>query len=272
MSGGRARAWRSAWFLGFVVTTFFSFDAVLAGQHIDIGAWVSWLGPACLILAIRGLPPRSAAGLAFATSLLPYAAVMHWLYVIVRVHLGGETWLGVLNLLGFSVYHASFTALFAALASWLARERPASPLVLAALWAGCGYLSAVVFSGFPWCTLGNAQQPNAWLMGLVPWVGVYGLTFAVALGGASLAELATGRWRRGVYGLAAVLALHVIGAASIQLQRASDTEDVATVRVAIAQGNIPQDLKWADDFRERTLRIYEELTREAAASGASVVV
>ncbi|NNL67404.1 MAG: apolipoprotein N-acyltransferase, partial [Myxococcales bacterium] len=45
-----------------------------------------------------------------------------------------------------------------------------------------------------------------------------------------------------------------------------------TVRIAVAQGNIDQGVKWSREWADRTLEIYERLTREAAAQGAQWVV
>jgi apolipoprotein N-acyltransferase len=42
--------------------------------------------------------------------------------------------------------------------------------------------------------------------------------------------------------------------------------------VAVLQGNIDQGVKWSRDWAERTLAIYEDLTRAAAADGARLVV
>jgi apolipoprotein N-acyltransferase len=44
------------------------------------------------------------------------------------------------------------------------------------------------------------------------------------------------------------------------------------MRVAVLQGNIDQAVKWSPEWAERTLEIYEELTRAAVAEGAEVVV
>jgi len=42
--------------------------------------------------------------------------------------------------------------------------------------------------------------------------------------------------------------------------------------VAVVQGNIEQGAKWSPEWFERTLGIYESMTREAGAAGAQVIV
>jgi hypothetical protein len=44
---------RAAWLAGYVITTFLSFPHPVGGIVLDLGRFVSWLGPACLLL---GLP------------------------------------------------------------------------------------------------------------------------------------------------------------------------------------------------------------------------
>jgi apolipoprotein N-acyltransferase len=45
-----------------------------------------------------------------------------------------------------------------------------------------------------------------------------------------------------------------------------------TLRVALTQGNIPQDIKWDPAFQEATIAVYERLSRQACAGGSDLVV
>jgi apolipoprotein N-acyltransferase len=168
-------------------------------------------------------------------------------------------------------YVAAFTAAFAAGAAWLARAHvPARPFALAALWTALDHARAFALTGFPWATLGYAQQGNPALMGLAPWLGVYGLSFTTALGGAGLAALAEGgaARRAGWHALAGVLALVVLGA----LWAARPLPAWPSVRMAVLQGNVDQGEKWSPQRLDRTVLRYEGLTRRAAQAGARIVV
>ena len=44
------------------------------------------------------------------------------------------------------------------------------------------------------------------------------------------------------------------------------------LRVGLIQGNIPQDTKWHPNAQEETMVRYEQLTREAVARGATLVI
>jgi len=170
--------------------------------------------------------------------------------------------------LGLAAWIAAFTALLGGAGAWLAGRGAAGPFLLAALSVAVDHLRSFAMTGFPWATLGYALHADRWLLALAPFAGVYALCFAAVLGGASLAALWGGRRRAGAVGLAALAALHGLGAALAGIERVPGEP----VTVALAQGNIDQGSKWSPEWAERTLAIYEELTRSAAARGAALVV
>ncbi len=265
----------AAWLGAYAVFTFLSFPHPVAGRVVDLGAGVAWLGPACLWLGLRGHAPRSAAKRAFLASLAAHTAVLHWIWIVSVVYGHAHPVVGLLGPIGLGAYIAVFTGVFGALAAGFARAGWGSPLLLAAAWAGVDYLRSFALSGFPWATLGYAQHQNPALLGLAPWTGVYGLSFATALGGFALARAAverraTGRLTRQTrVAFASLLAAVAFGAVSY----ARTPEDPAeTLRVAVLQGNVDQGVKWSRDWYERALGIYEDLTRRAAAAGAEIVV
>lgn len=272
MTGSRRSA---AWLGAFALFTFLSFPHPVAGRVVDLGAGVAWLGPACLWLGLRGHAPASAAKRAFLASLAAHAAVLHWIWIVTVVYGHASPYLGLLGPLGLGAYIAAFTAGFAALAAGFARAGWGSPLVFAAAWTAFDHLRSFALSGFPWATLGYSQHLNPALVGLAPWTGVYGLSFVTALGGFVLARAVVERRAEGRFSrqtriaFGVLLAATAFGAASYA-RTPEDPEE--TLRVAVLQGNVEQGVKWSPDWYERTLGIYEDLTRRAAAAGARVVV
>jgi len=285
LSGGRRLAWGAA----YVLATFLAFPHELGGRVVELGWLLAWWPPALLYLAVRGLAPRRAALVGFAFGTLAHAAVWHWIWVVTVRYGQAPPWVGVLAPLLLATYPGAFMAAFAAASGWLrapgrppgtaayrppgtAAFRPLGPFALAALWTALEHGRSFVLTGFPWATLGYAQHENAYLLGLAPWAGVYGVGFVNALGGFAVLEWALRREpgrsaRRALAGLAAVLALHAAGAAA----RQPADPGARSLRIAVLQGNIDQGVKWSRDWAERTVEIYEELTREAAARGARLV-
>jgi apolipoprotein N-acyltransferase len=266
------RARRSAWLAAYAVVTFLAFPQPVGDGVLDLGWLLGWLAPALLILGLRGLAPRAAAGWGFAGSLLAHSLVLHWIFVVTVVYGHAPAVVGVLAPVLLASYIAAFGALFGAGHAALAGRGLASPFATAALWTALDHLRSFALTGFPWATLGYAQHESPWLLPLASFGGVYALSFVSALGGAALAACADPEARRGraVRAAFGVVALaHLAGALAPDPEADAGRE---TVRVAVLQGNIDQGVKWSRAAAERTLRTYEAQTRAAAEAGARVVV
>ena len=259
----------------YVFCTFLSFPHPVGDRVLDLGAGLAWLGPAFLLLAVRGLGPRRAWVWAFAAALVAHGALFHWIYVVTVVYGYAPIAVGLLAPLLLGAYVALFVAAFAASHAWLARWRLASPFAVAAVWTACEHARSFVLSGFPWATLGYAQHENTALLGLAAFLGVYGLSFVTLLGAAALADALLAIRRRVAPGPAVWVALGgVLGAHALGFAARAPVADAphATFSVAVLQGNIDQGVKWSPEWASRTLDIYASLTRDATGRGARLVV
>lgn len=272
---------RLVWLIAYASSTFLAFPLVVGQGVLDLGSLAAWLAPACLLLGLRGLPPRRALRWGFAAGLVAHTAVLHWVWVAVVVYGHAHPLVGTLGPLGLGAYIGAFTGAFA----WLfacARDAAArggnawlgSAFVAAVLWTALDHLRSFALTGFPWATLGYAQHRNPALLGLAPWTGVYGLSFVTVLGGAALAGALEARRgsRRSAPVAAALAAVVLASAGGLVLRAAEPPEPDETVRVAVLQGNIDQGVKWSREFFEQTLGVYEELARKAGDAGAEVVL
>jgi len=260
--------------------SFFSFPHLVGSQVVDLGLPLAWFGPACLLLALRGSSPCRAAKLAFLGAWVAHALILHWIYVV-TVHYGGAPpVVGALAAVLLGAVIGAHFALFGAGWGWLSRIGFANPLSAALLWTAVEYLrSFLLLGGFPWATLGYTQIHNTALCAVAPWTGVYGISFAVVLGGAASAELCSA-WRTRTSPsrivwivLMSILLLEGFGALDLARDGNRDVEVARPVlRIAAAQGNIAQDVKWDESWAERTLQIYEELSRRAVGEGARLVL
>jgi apolipoprotein N-acyltransferase len=265
---------RFGWIAAYAVTTLLSFPHLLGDRVIDFGWWVAWLGPAFLVAGLRGLSPWRALRHTFLAVWLAHSLILHWFYVVTVTYGHAPAAAGVLAPVGAALYPAAITCWFGFGWAWLRSRGSASVFVAALLWVALEHLRGFLLGGFPWASLGYSQHENAALMGIASVTGVYGLSFAVFLVGAALAILAEAL-RAGVrvpgqvwVAFAAALGLHGLG----PLVRPVDSPFAETVRVAALQGNIDQGVKWSRDWFDRTLQIYEELSREAAREGAELIV
>ncbi len=253
----------------YAVASFFAFPQAMGQGSIDLGVVLAPAVPLLLLLVLRQLPPRRAAGVAFATGLAGHAAVLHWIYVVTVVYGNGAPPVGVAAVLLLAAFVAAFTALFGAGFGWLAARDLDSPLPVAMWWTAVDHLRSFAFTGFPWATLGYAWHGNAAVRAFAPFTGVYGLSFAAVLTAAAAFEMRRGRPRRAALAAAAVAAIHGVG---LGLAAGDAAPAAPSLRVAVLQGNIEQGVKWDPTWAERTWEIYASLTAAAAARGAEVVV
>ncbi|MCH2172370.1 apolipoprotein N-acyltransferase [Myxococcota bacterium] len=269
------RSIRIALLAGYVVVSFWSFPQPVLGVVVDLGAGLAWFAPALLVLGLRGLAPRQAALWGFTAALVAHSAILHWIYVVTVTYGHAAAIVGWVAPVFLAVYVALPTALFGGLLSWLSRRGLDGAFAVAALWMSLDQLRSWLFTGFPWASLGYAQHLNPAMLGLASLIGVYGLSFVTALGGVALAHLGLAireglrPARQDIWALVCVVLLLVLGWGSF---RAVDDVGLPRVRVAVAQGNIEQGVKWSPAWKDRTLSIYEGLTRQAAEAGAQIVV
>jgi len=170
-----------------------------------------------------------------------------------------------------TVAFCAILALYPAAAGWcLVRLRPGRPagaaLAFSALWTLFEWLRGWVFTGVPWLAIGYSQAGSP-LAGFAPVAGVYGVSFATALGSGLLYLLLSGRWRTRV--VCAVALVLVFGAGHLFRQISWTMPQGAPVQVALLQGNIPQDLKFQTGRYAATLATYRRLI---AASRARLIV
>lgn len=274
--------------VAFALTTFFSFPHPVPAFFgvprqewvLDLGIGLGWLVPLCWFLMLDGLSLRRAAKYGFWVGLGTYSLFLYWIYVVTVRYGGAPPLIGVFTPVGAALYFAFFTTLFAVGWRWLASCGFDGVLCAALLWTVVDHLRTFAFTGFPWALLGYSQHQNFFLVTWAPWIGVIGISFVVALGSAALADLVrafTVRTARRlvrsetIVSLICVVLLLVFGALRVaffeKLPPAAET-----LRIAIAQGNIDQGDKWSPEWADRTLQIYESLTRQARDAGAQVVL
>ncbi len=129
---------------------------------------------------------------------------------------------------------------------------------LPVLWTLVEWLRSWVFSGFPWLSLGYSQIASP-LVGIVPVLGVFGASWAVALSAGLLAWLSA-RPRRAPM---AIAALAVLWAGAFGLGRIHWTHPSGKpLSVTLVQGNIAQQAKWSPQSVNDAIKRYSGLTRD----------
>lgn len=186
-----------------------------------LAAWRSWL---------------------FATAWL--ASTFGWLFTSMHTFGGLAAPLAVLAVVTLAGLLALYYAAAAGVFRWLAPAHPVlAALAFAALWLLAELARGVLWTGFGWGAIGYAHLSGP-LAGLLPWVGLYGVSFAAALLAACLAlgwQAGLGaRWGEALRSAVLLLALLLLP----PWLPAPPGGSAGTLDVTLLQGNIPQNEKF----------------------------
>lgn len=228
----------------------------------------------------RANTPRNAAWLGYAFGLGLFGAGVSWIYV--ALHEYGN--MPMLLALSATALFVAFLALFTALAGYAQARFPVTKtlrtlLVMPAAWVSVEWLRGMIFTGFPWLTLGYAHSGSP-LAGYAPLLGVYGVSLVAAASAGLLAYCAMNLLSepmaalrgtrtlttslRGIY--LPVLMLVALWGAGAALHRVGWTKPVGEpFSVALIQGNIAQNIKFSEDALDGTLEAYRRLVLQTNA-------
>ena len=237
-------------------------------------AWIA-ITPLVVVLLTSKPSPRRAFLLGLATGAGYFGGTVYWTGTVVT-QFGGLSWpVGVIVAALLVAYLSLFPGLFGLCLGWLsARFGPRAMLLAPAVWVTTELARTYFWSGFPWVLLGYSQTTVLPIAQIASVVGVFGVSAIVAAVGTALAHVAISRSARSVATLAGtaatVLAIAIWG--SYRLAHDELVDAGRPVRVALIQGNIPQDEKWDDAQAGNILNTYLSMTREAATRGAQLVI
>ena len=186
-----------------------------------------------------------------------------WVYVAIHDFGNSGIFLAGFLTAGFVAFLALFPALLgyssARLAAYKENAYPLKLLLLyPAAWVLFEWVRGWILSGFPWLNLGYSQIDSP-LAGLAPLVGVYGLSWVCAFSAGLIGMVAV---TRRSYQLSSLAMLICLWGGAALLGNVTWTQALGKpLQVAVVQGNIPQQIKWQPEQRQRSLDLYAELTR-----------
>lgn len=229
---------------------------------------------ALIALAQRQPSWQRAARAGFAFGLGWFGTGVSWVYVSMHGHGDMPAWIAAPATAGLAALLAVYPAL-AAGAAHRVIGRPAPRLLLAwpGAWALSECLRGTVLSGFPWIASGYAHTDGP-LAGYAPLIGVYGLCLLAALiAGAAVASLQPRSAVTPAIRVAALAAAVLVLAGGQGLRAMQWTRPAGQpLNVKLVQGNIPQDLKFAQGGAELSVQRYFELMPDSPQEHSDLVV
>ena len=112
-------------------------------------------------------------------------------------------------------------------------------------------LRSIIFTGFPWLSLGYTQVPHSPLIGYLPIIGIHGVSFLVVLSAILIFHI----FRKNTKKIYLIIFLFFIWGfgqylKSIEWSKAKGE----TISTTLIQGNISQDKKWNKNMINESLR------------------
>jgi apolipoprotein N-acyltransferase len=234
------------------------------------GWWpLAILGTAYLFALWHDAPPSRAAKSGVLFTAGTFLAGTYWLYHSVYEIGHAPIALTIFVIVAIAAVMGGYTALMGyVLARWVRVQGAVRwLLVLPAAITLLEWFRGWFLSGFPWLALGYTQT-DAPLAGFAPLVGIYGVSFVVALTAGALVALLFGSSRTRIAAASAVVAVWILGFVLWGREWTQPTGEPVTV--AIVQGAVPQEMKWDQAQFEATLELYRKLT--APHLGAGIIV
>lgn len=215
--------------------------------------------------------PRQAAWRGGLFGIGAFGTGTYWVYISLHNFGNAPAVFAILVTFALILVMALYSALVGyLLVRWAPRSSATKWLLVApALWVLVEWIRSWLFSGFPWLTLGYSQIDSP-LSGLAPYLGVFGVSWAVVVSaGLVLMVLTTPNWQaRLMWSL--VAASLWVGAWG--LGKVAWVEPLGEpLRVSLVQGNIAQDRKWRSDQLQQTLRLYTNLSAQVAVNSDVII-
>lgn len=247
---------------------------------------LAWFSLAPLIIAIDGLPRGRAFRLGFMGGIVHFVGTVYW--VINSIHNYGHVpmVLSGAAMLLLAAYLACYWGGFAFLLNSVSADTtPVKAALAPFLWVGLELLRGRFLTGFPWDLLGYTQYRQLSVIQIADITGVYGVSFLIILVNVAIAFLCVGRLhgRKDIFlhrlspsitfaGISLLIVAIVLVYGTWRIRAIDAAPARKTIHVAVAQGNVEQDAKWDESFRQNTIDIYRGLTEQAAAKKAELVI
>ncbi|MFC1576596.1 apolipoprotein N-acyltransferase [Candidatus Omnitrophota bacterium] len=226
--------------------------------------FLAWFALIPLFFAIEGKKIRERFALGYLFGLVFFALTLYW---FVNVTIPGILILIVL----LSLAPAIFCVFFFISVSPNPKPYTLYYIIsIPAAWVFTEYLRTHLLTGFPWALLGYSQSLNLPVIQISDITGAYGVSFLIVIVNLGIyLVLRRAKWKFYVsFFIMVLIALSLL----YGQKRISKPYHSQSLKVAVIQGNIPQEKKWDPRYKELILNKYETLTRESLKDSPSLVV
>jgi apolipoprotein N-acyltransferase len=266
--------------IGITLSLFSAILLTLSFPKFDLG-FLAWIALVPLLFVLRNSSPKFACLFSWLTGTGFFLGVFFWI-----TYVRGVTWLHF-SIMG--LYLGLYFLIFGLLSNIISKKSKI-PFIIAApaLFVATEYLRLNAgFAAQPMNLLAYTQHSNLPLIQMSSFTGVYGVSFIIVLANAAFADLLAyciekrrrvqsseprvSRYNPVYGGIAALLLISSVwlGGWIVLLLQESDGQPLS---VAVVQGNIPSEIKWAREYREQIISKYEKLSEEVSKARPALIV
>ena len=246
--------------------------AAAAFPKLNLG-FLAWVALVPMFVAVRGCGPGGALLRGWVAGVTFYFATLSWIAPTIdnftRLPPPAAFALGLLLAAVCAYNFAGAAVLTERLAAGGVTRLLAAPLA----WVALEWSRTFVLGGFPWASLGYSQHGALHLIQIADLGGVYTVSALLVFVNLGFVEIIADRRRvRRVLPWLVALPVLAMGYGAFRLAAVDRTAVEGTLDVAYVQGNVAQADKWNPDLQNEILIRHLELSAEAAAAGAELVV
>jgi apolipoprotein N-acyltransferase len=198
-----------------------------------------------------------------------YVGLLYWVVVAMYTYGGLGIPFSLLTLVLLVLYVSIYVGVFALIVPLL-RDRFHVPIALSAppLWVLLEYVRGFLLSGFPWSFLAHSQYNFLPLIQAVSLTGTYFISFLIVAANCLVYEVLSRRHFPYLYG-SLVVALFA-GCLLFGIVRLRQPME-ATIPTSIVQGNIHQDVKFDNAYKNSIVETYRRLSLEQGGKASLIV-
>lgn len=199
-----------------------------------------------------------------------FATGLYWICIALLVDAKNFAWLIPFAVLGIPAVVAIYTA-FISLITWHAAKRLKDwelVIVFACVWTAIEMLRGYLFTGFPWNLIGYIWTSSLSMLQFVSVAGIWGLSLLTVIVFSMPSVFFLSPWKIKSdlslriaipFIVSSIFAAFIFAYGYMRLDN-HPTEFVKDVKLRIVQANIDQNLKWEEEWRDKTVQKYFDMT------------
>lgn len=237
----------------------------------------AWISLVPLLWAVQGKKAYKGFLLGSLSGFVFNLGLVYWVTVSMTTYGKLPMVLSVLVLILFALYLSMFVSLPVCCSCYVEEKQGIEIAhTLPFFWIASEQVRSWFLTGFPWESLGYSQFTVLPVIQIADITGVYGVSFLLVMVNCTVFSLLVSLiYKRAIsykkMVVAFMLLIISLGYGWVRLSLVKQDQGVA-IKVALIQGNIPQDVKWDPAFLDKTMEIYSRLTMKTAPQKPELII